>query len=172
VQQLCCQAIHNIIFNYHGEGARIDIMEALAVMGAFETIVKSMDKYHESQGVQRYGLAALGNLLFGKGDQVVARARKCVEQLDVITTIAGAMRRFPKNPVVQGCGCIVLTGLFKLGDYKAKMLGAGTLLDVANAVTNHPDIPSIEREASGFMKLFFGWHQSTSASVVSKATKL
>ena len=161
IQQLSCECIHNIVFNY--KDGRIDLMEALAVMGALEIIIKSMDKFADSLGIQRFGLAALGNLLYGKGEALQARARKCVEEHDAITTVVSATRRFPKNAMVQGCGCIVLTGFFKLGDYKMKMAEAGTLLDIAAAVTNHPNNALIEKEASTFMKLFFGWSSGRSS---------
>ena len=160
IQELSCECIHNIVFNYKDK--RIDIMEALAVTGALEVIIKAMDKNADSLGIQRFGLAALGNLLYGKGEVLQARARRCVEELEAITTVVSATRRFPHNVMVQGCGCIVLTGFFKLGGdaYKMQVVEAGTLMDIASAVTNHPTNALIEKEASTFMKLFFGWNSS------------
>jgi len=157
IQQLCCECIHNIVYNY--KDGRIDIMEALAIMGALETIIRSMDKFNDSLDVQRFGLAALGNLLYGKGEGLRERARKCVEDedIDVITTVVGATRRFSDNAMVQGCACIVLTRLLKMGDYKDRMTEASVLLDIAAAVTNHRSNAIIEKEASSFMKVYFGW---------------
>lgn len=131
-------------------------------MGALEQIIVSMDKFPESLGVQRFGLAALGNLLYGKGPILKARARKILGEIDAITTVVGAMRRFPPNTMVQGCGCIVLAAFLKIGsDYeetKTKLIEAGALLDVSAAVTNHYKNALIAKEASGFMRVFFGWN--------------
>ena len=169
IQELSCECIHNIVFNYKDK--RIDVIEALAVTGALECIIKVMDRHADSLGIQRFGLAALGNLLYGKGEVLQVRGRRCVEDLDAITTVVSATRRFPQNVMVQGCGCIVLTGLFKLGgdEYKMRMTEAGALMDIASAVTNHPSNALIEKEASTFMKLFFGW--TTSGAQGDKSTK-
>ncbi|CAB9523407.1 expressed unknown protein [Seminavis robusta] len=174
IQQLGCECLHNIVFNYKQHPMQLDLFDALAVMGALETVIEGMDQFPESLGVQRFGLAALGNLLVGKktSTRLQARTHKAVQELDAITTVVGGMRRFPNNVMVQGCGCIVLAAFLKAnpGDYKSKIVEAGAVLDVAAAVTNHPANALIEKEASAFMKVYFGWQQQLTAASSAAST--
>jgi hypothetical protein len=136
-----------------------DAKRSFAMIGGVESALMSMKTFPDSLQVQGFGCGALMNILCGhsedKFDVSLKISERFVNQLDGISTVVEAMKRFPEDTKIQLGGCGLFQNLAQNKAFIYSMMQGGAVAAVGASLTSHPSDPSIKKAAGAFMKKVF-----------------
>lgn len=149
----CCCCIARMIQKYEIGDRTLHIARPLRLAGCIDHVVSALLKHKSSKDVQRFGIAALGNLCSGSHsyEDASLAARRLVYQLNGVTVVVEASNLFSNEESIQEVMCCFLARLcfLELGD--EPVMKDKALIAVSEAVRRFPENRPIEKNAAYFM---------------------
>jgi hypothetical protein len=131
------------------------VHEPLAVMGLVELTVAAIERFPNSNVVQQWGLQTMSNLLTDEENEEIRKGMELfVDELNGISLLVQAMKRFPHDQRLNLTGCTFVYNLCNSGYKDALIRGKATSVVVA-AMENFPEDKHVREEAEDAIRILF-----------------